>query len=89
MSEKLRVLYFSAPWCGPCKIFKPAFNEIVDQYDDIDVQRIDVDDTPIFAQEYLITSIPTVIMMKGEEQVFRQSGVITKTQLKNLIDNNK
>jgi len=87
--SNLKVMYFSAPWCGPCKVFKPAFNEVVDQYDDIDVQRIDIDDTPIFAQEYLITSIPTIIIMKGEEKIFRQSGVMSKLELKNLIDANR
>lgn len=89
MSEKLRVLYFSATWCGPCKIFKPAFNEVVGQYNDIDVQMIDIDETPLLAQEYLVSSIPTVVMLKGDEQIFRQAGIMAKTQLKNLIENNK
>ena len=86
MSEKLKVLYFSAPWCGPCRMFGPAFNEVVSQFDDIDVQKINIDEDQELARGYSVTSIPTVMLMKGGTIVFRQAGVMPKNQLKDLIE---
>jgi thioredoxin 1 len=85
MSEKLQVLYFSAPWCGPCKAFGPAFNEVVAEFDNIDVQKINIDEDQNAARGYNVTSIPTVIMMKGSTIVWRQKGLITKNHLKDTI----
>ena len=87
--SQLKIMYFSAPWCGPCKMFGPAFDEVVSEFTDIDVQKINIDETPEIAREHTVTSIPTVIITKGDEQIFRQTGVIGKNWLKNLIENNK
>jgi thioredoxin 1 len=89
MSEKLQVLYFSAPWCGPCRMFGPAFNEVVAEFDDIDVQKINIDEDQEAARGYSVTSIPTVMLMKGSTIVFRQAGVMPKNQLKDLIETHK
>ena len=89
MKEKLQVLYFSAPWCGPCKMFGPAFDEIVAEFDDIDVQKINVDENTEVSIKYEISSIPTVIMEKAGVQVFRHKGVMPKNHLKDLIQIHK
>jgi thioredoxin 1 len=89
MSEKLQVLYFSAPWCGPCKAFGPAFNEVVAEFDDIDVQKINIDENQDAARGYSVTSIPTIIMMKGNTIVFRNKGLMTKNHLKDAIETHK
>ena len=89
MSEKLQVLYFSAPWCGPCRMFGPAFNEVVAEFDDIDIQKINIDEDQEAAVNYNVTSIPTVILMKGSSILFRHKGVMLKNQLKDLIQTNK
>lgn len=87
--EKLKVLYFSAPWCGPCKMFGPAFDEIVAEFDDIDVNKINVDEDTQAAIKYEVTSIPTVIMEKAGVQVFRTKGVMPKTHLRDLINTHR
>lgn len=89
MSEQtLHVLYFSAPWCGPCKMFGPAFDEIVAEFDNIDVHKINIDETPEAARTYEVVSIPTIIMEKSGIQVFRHKGVMPKTHLRDIIKAN-
>lgn len=89
MSEQLQVLYFSAPWCGPCKMFGPAFDEVVSQFNDIEVHKINIDDKPATARGYNVTSIPTVMLLKGSTIMFRNNGVMPKNQLKDLIETHK
>ena len=87
--SKLNVLYFSAPWCGPCKMFGPAFDEVVAEFDDIDVKKINIDEELVLAKEYEIMSIPTVVLEKDGILVFRHKGVMPKTHLKDLIQIHK
>lgn len=90
MSEKLKVSYFSAVWCGPCKIFKPAFEEVTKEFgDQIDVTYYDVDEDREAASAKLISAVPTVILTKGTEDVFRNSGVMSKVALKEQIEKHK
>lgn len=90
MSKKLEVLYFSAPWCGPCRMFGPAFDEVVAEFkDEIDVKKINVDEDSEASQKYSVSSIPTVIFVKNEKVVFNQKGVMPKNHLKDLITSNK
>ena len=83
--DRLQVLYFSAPWCGPCKMFGPAFDEVVSQFDDIEIHKINIDERPQAAKIYEVISIPTVIFKKGDVEVFRHKGVMPKTHLRDLI----
>lgn len=83
--SKLKVMYFSAPWCGPCKMFKPAFNEVVEKFDDIDVVNINIDENQQPAVDYAVRSIPTVVLVKEDKEVFRNVGVMSKVALEETI----
>jgi thioredoxin 1 len=87
--SKLNVLYFSAPWCGPCRMFGPAFDETVAEFDNVDVQKINIDDEVELAIKYEIMSIPTVILEKDGVELFKHKGVMPKTHLKDLINLHK
>lgn len=87
--HKLEVLYFSAPWCGPCKMFGPAFDETVAEFDDIDVKKINIDIELEAAKKYEVMSIPTVILEKNGVALFRTKGVMPKNYLKDLINLHK
>lgn len=62
----LRVLYFTADWCGPCKVFGPRLNQFADS-NDIRVDRVNVDEFPDIAQKYDVMSLPTTIWLRDEE----------------------
>jgi len=88
--SKLKVMYFSAVWCGPCKTYKPVFTEVVNSFgDDIDVQIVDVDEESQVSADHGIRSIPTTIMFKDGEEVFRKVSVIDKKTLTDTINKHK
>lgn len=78
------VLYFTATWCGPCKTFKPAVQE-VDAELGLGIRFIDVDQQRDMAQRYGISGVPTIIVENGGNVVYRNSGVMSKPQLKQIL----
>ena len=73
------IKYFSATWCGPCKAFKPVMNEIASE--GYSVQFIDIDQSGELADEYRITSVPTVVIEEDGIVVDRFIGSIPKHQV--------
>jgi len=57
-----QVLYFSAPWCGPCRTFKPVMESLQSE---MSITFIDVDSSPQTAQQYNVRSVPTVLILEN------------------------
>ena len=85
----LIVKRFTASWCQPCKQLAPVFNELqnemVNELDQVQFQTIDVDTNKSEVLENGISSVPTVILEKDGQQVYRFSGVLPKTTIAGLI----
>jgi thioredoxin 1 len=80
---------FWAPWCGPCRIVGPIVEELAPNYDGKAViGKLNVDDNPMVAQRFGVTSIPTMMMFKGGKLVDRMVGAAPKTALQTFIDRN-
>lgn len=80
---------FWAPWCGPCRIVGPIVDELAEQYDGkLSVVKINVDDNPAVAQQFMVSSIPTMMMFKGGQLVDRVLGAMPKAELQKMIDRN-
>ena len=77
----MNVMYFSADWCAPCKVFKPIVQQVSQELG-ISVNYINVDYDASYGEKYSITSIPTIIVLDHSGTVvYRNSGVLSKDQL--------
>lgn len=74
------ILYFTAEWCGPCKMFKPTVQAVSAEIG-VSINYIDVDQQKDLTQRYGISSVPTIIVENGGNVVYRNSGVMSKPQL--------
>lgn len=81
------VYYFTASWCNPCKKIKPIFQELINEYLDINFKMIDVDSEIELAKSFGIKSIPTFILLKDNVQIKRISGAQTKEKLVEFLLN--
>ena len=80
-----KFIYFSAPWCGPCKQLGPIMDEIATQ---VFVQKVNVDDNPMLAQQYNIRNIPTVVLTEDGSEIGRKVGVNPKQAYLNMHGSN-
>jgi len=81
---------FWAPWCGPCRQITPMIEEISSENDgSAKVGKVNIDDNPQSAQQYGVSSIPTIMVFKGGEVVARFVGVQPKAKLQEALDSNK
>jgi len=71
--------YFSASWCGPCKMFKPVVKELISEGHNIEI--VDVDENQNLAQQYQIQSIPTIVIEENGQIVDGVMGLISKEDL--------
>jgi thioredoxin 1 len=79
------LLHFTADWCQPCKKIKPVIDSYILQNPDVQYIRVDVDEDPDTTTEHGVRSIPTLIVLTDREISNRHNGVITYTQLEELI----
>lgn len=84
--DKPVLVDFFAVWCGPCKMLGPILNQVKDNLGDrVSIIKIDVDKNKGLAEKYQVRGVPTMLLFKNGKQVWRQSGVLQKDELINVI----
>lgn len=77
---------FYADWCGPCITLEPILEEVQKELGDkFKLLRIDVDKNKALAVGFKVKSVPTLFLYKDGEQVWRQSGLVSKRELMEVI----
>lgn len=80
--EKPVLVYFYATWCGPCKAMSPVIEAVGKELAGVArVLKIDIDKNSAMANRYRIQSVPTLVIFKKGEVMWRTSGVLDKKTL--------
>ena len=84
--DQLTLVDFYATWCGPCKMMHPVLTQLKDELgDSIRIIKIDVDKNESLSMNYRIQSVPTLMLFRKGEVLWRQSGAMPLSDLKALI----
>ena len=86
-SNKIIIIDFWAVWCAPCKMFAPTFEKLQQEYcNDFIFAKINVDENPLIAQSFGITSIPTTILLKDGQLLRKFIGAMNYPSLKQVLE---
>ena len=76
---------FYADWCGPCKMLRPILEEISDDRQDVKVVSINIDEEDELAEQFDVSAIPCVVLIKDGMEVDRGFGLKPREALEELL----
>jgi thioredoxin 1 len=87
--DKPVLVDFHATWCGPCKAMAPVLERVAKKMGDkVRIVKIDVDKNQSLAGKLNIRGVPTFIVYKKGETIWRHSGMVSEQQLTSLLTEN-
>lgn len=84
--NQLTLVDFFATWCGPCKQMHPVLEQLkASEGENLRIIKLDVDKNEALACAYRIQSVPTLMLFRNGELLWRQSGAMSLADLKALL----
>jgi thioredoxin 1 len=86
-SDKITLVDFWAPWCGPCQMMLPVVEELAKEMEGkAKIGKCNVDENGKVAEQFMIMSVPSFKIFKDGKIVKELSGVQNKEALKKLLE---
>lgn len=80
---------FWAEWCGPCKMIAPILDDVAQEYAGrVTIAKVNIDHNTLTAPKFGIRGIPTLLLFKDGKVVGTKVGALSRTQLKEFLDQN-
>ncbi len=85
-SETPVLIDFYATWCGPCQMLGPILKQVKDSLGDrVSIIKVDVDKNQELAAMQQVRGVPTMMLFQNGQQLWRQSGVLSKEEIIQVI----
>ena len=89
-SKEVVLVDFFGTWCGPCQALMPILKDVKDELGDVvKIVKVDIDKNQQLATNYQVRSVPTMILFKNGIPKWRQSGVLQKNDIINVIETHR
>ena len=80
MNKERGIIYFSAPWCQPCKVLGPVIDSLISE--GMNVKKVNCDYDVTLVQNYSVKNIPTLVLTDlGGNEIGRKTGALSKQQI--------
>lgn len=85
--SQLTLVDFFATWCGPCKMMHPVLEQLKEVMgDNLRIIKIDIDKNEALMEQYRIQSVPTLMLFRNGDALWRQSGAMSLSDLKKVVN---
>lgn len=81
ITNKRILVDFYADWCGPCRML----GSVLENINDIEILKVNVDKYPDIAQRYMVMSIPTLLLMDNGKVIKNNVGFMNEEELREFI----
>lgn len=88
-SDKLTIVDFFATWCGPCQMLTPVLEKISNENDDLNIVKVDIDESVELAIKYHVEVVPTLVVFKGGNPIKTLEGFRSEKELLEEFNNLK
>lgn len=88
-SKEPVVVDFYATWCGPCRLIAPILDQLSTSYaGKVKFVKVDIDEAPDVADQYAVSGVPTLLLIKGGQEADRMQGAAPKPMIESWIQAN-
>ena len=85
--SQLTLVDFFATWCGPCQMMHPVLEQLKEEMgDSLRIIKIDIDKNEAWMEQYRIQSVPTLMLFRKGDALWRQSGAMSLSDLKKVVN---
>ena len=85
--SQLTLVDFFATWCGPCKMMHPVLEQLKEEMgDSLRIIKIDIDKNEALMEQYRLQSVPTLMLFRKGDALWRQSGAMSLSDLKKVVN---